>query len=179
MNVLLTYSRGLLFPFLVSYGTASLSLWSWESLFFSGSVDKKKKWIVADDHVFMQCPSLGVNPGMPGGYCMDCWKLARKDSKPSRCIPIFFKKSYSSGVFFEPDTILDLLPRACTALTAQGRGPEFRVLTAKQAMHTHCRPCQQQKSIAGHSVLHRLLQRKNKRGARERHPQDVVINAAF
>lgn len=40
MNVLLTYSRGLLFPFLVSYGTASLSLWSWES-FFSGSMDKK------------------------------------------------------------------------------------------------------------------------------------------
>lgn len=41
MNVLLTYSRGLLFPFLVSYGTASLLLWSWESLFFSGSMDKK------------------------------------------------------------------------------------------------------------------------------------------
>lgn len=40
--------------------------------------------------MFVQCPSLGVNPGMPGGYCMDCWKLARKDSKPSGCIPVFF-----------------------------------------------------------------------------------------
>lgn len=133
--------------------------------------------------MFVQCPSLGVNPGMPGGYCMDCWKLARKDSKPSGCIPVFlfiyFKKSHSSGAFFEPYAILDLLPRTHTALTARDRGPKFGVLTAKQAVHTHCRPCQQQGSIAGHSVPHRLLQRKNKRGARERHPRDVVINAAF